>query len=379
MFPRMLPNAQTHRIGDKSIPQEWKIESTLPKRKRSKKLDSVSNSSKISTAPTPPNASGEIFNDVDDPDMDKYRKKYKQMHEDEAKQYLNLASKGDLCNMYQLLPPAKSVLPPPPASIALKLKDPFQMCVVGMTGSGKTNFVYNIYKTYGCFDRVFLLAKDTEEHLYEEFVKSLKEEGKRTGRDIIKVSNNLKDFPDITALNKRNREKKERTLLIIDDMINEKAKDLKDIINAWTLGRKGMIYPVWIGQSYFQTPIMIRKNSSIIALGRLASEKDMKRIVAEQPQLSLDHKEIGNLYKKIQMTYGDMNFLLVDTNSNEAGLQFRHNLAPYSIFPQGYNPSKINNHNSNSSSPNPLPSTNKKRKQPSFEDIHSQLHNEDIQ
>lgn len=277
-----------------------------------------------------------VFDDKEGEVDGNAKKKIKEKHEAESKQYLKRTMAGTLVNMYQVWE-NKDEKEQPASIKAMHLKVPMQVVICGKTGAGKTNLLMNIYKSGNCWDRVYIFAKDKEEHLYKSFVEELKKEGQILGKEIVKVFTSLKDFPSITNLNKVLRDKKERMMLIVDDQINESAKSLKDVLDAYILGRKGDISPFFLTQSFFRAPIVIRENTSLICLGRLAGEQDMKRIVKEFPQLLLNAEQITELYKKIQLQYGDMNFLTVDTSANELGLQFRLNLAPYSIFPPNHN------------------------------------------
>lgn len=321
-FPTSF-SASVHRLGSASLPHELM---PVPKKRGRPKL----NKSKDEEKKIAPPPESKIFEDTEV--SSSALKKAKKDHENMSKYFIKALESGTLANMYQIHEPdKKNVQPEPEGCKRLHLKSPTQFIISGMTGSGKTNFLLNIEKAIW-FDRVFLFAKDSSEHLYEAFVKELKSRGQSIGKEIIKVYNHLNDFPNISQLNETLRKNKENALLIVDDMINENPKDMKNIFNAWTLGRKGGIWPVWIGQRYFGTPKIIRDNSSFIALGRLASEKDMKRIIREFPQLDITPEELSRLYKQIQQTYGDMNFLSVDINAKDKSDQFRLNLAPGSIF-----------------------------------------------
>lgn len=270
--------------------------------------------------------------------------------EQKAKLFLDLAMKGDLANMYEVYPEEKKE-PDPPQLAALFLKDPSQWVVCGKTGAGKTNFTLNLYNVANCYDRVDLIVKDKDEHLYTEFIKELKEEGRRTGKDILKIYNSIRSYPAVKDISDALRAKKERLLVIIDDQVNESARDLKQILDIYIMGRKGGITPMFLTQSFFDTPKVIRKNTSHIALGRLSGEQDMKRIVREFPQLNTTWRDAEQLYKHVMMKYGDMMFLTVDTSANEKGLQFRLNLAPYSLFPKDSSQSNSSSSSSSSSSP----------------------------
>jgi hypothetical protein len=254
----------------------------------------------------------------------------------EAEKYLKVVAGGNLVNMYKVFEDPETEKERKestcPNAEYLKLKMPFQIIVCGKTGAGKTNLVENLVHALGCFDRFWLYTKDCDELLYKKWVDKLKKEEEKLGETIIEVSNDIKTFPSIIKVNNDLRQKKHKGFLILDDMVNENIKDLKETTNGWTLGRKGGLSVCFITQSYFRTPKVIRENSSLLALGRLASVADMKRIVREY-SLDKSAEELMALHQQV-MQQGDMNFLLIDLYNNEPGLRYRMNLAPYSLFPK---------------------------------------------
>jgi hypothetical protein len=254
----------------------------------------------------------------------------------EAERYLKVVAQGNLVNMYKVYEKPQDSKERKefscPNAEHLHIKMPFQMIVCGKTGAGKTNLVENIIHALGCFDHFWLFTKDRDETLYKHWIDEVKKEEEKLGETILEVSNDIKTFPSIIKVNEELRMKKHKGFLIVDDMVNENVKDLKETINGWTLGRKGGLSVCFITQSYFRTPKVIRENSSLLALGRLASIMDMKRIVKEY-SLDKSAEELMMLHNKV-MQQGDMNFMLIDLYNNEPGLRYRMNLAPYSLFPK---------------------------------------------
>lgn len=200
----------------------------------------------------------------------------------------------------------------------LKIKIPFQMCVTGSTGSGKTNALLQLVKKMNCFDHVMLWAKDTEESLYATFIHQLREAEKKSGESILTVSNNISDLPSVDSVNKEHN-----TLLIIDDMITEKSKELKRVDEYYIRGRKKNVSVAFLSQSYFDIPLILRKQSSYFIFTKIGGERDLTTILKDF-RLGLDDSQIMKMYEEAT-TGGFPNFFMIDLKTNDKSLRFRRN------------------------------------------------------
>lgn len=207
-----------------------------------------------------------------------------------------------------------------------QVKLPFRMCVTGTTGSGKTNAVLNLAEKINAFDKVMIFAKDTEEALYASFIDKLREAEKKTGTQILTVSNNIDDLPSVDTINK-----KANTLLLVDDMVTEKDKALAKVSEYWIRGRKKNVSCVFLSQSYFGIPIMIRKNTSYFIFTKIGTDSDLARILKDF-QLGVSESQIIALYKTATAG-GFPNFLMVDVNATDPSLRFRRNFKPIEASP----------------------------------------------
>jgi hypothetical protein len=256
----------------------------------------------------------------------------------EQKEFLNKTMRGELVNMYEKYPdkPEDKVKQPPAAEI-LKMNLPVRGIIAGKSGSGKTNFLLNLIKSFNCFDEIWLFAKDTNEQLYQHFIEEIKKQEQQLGKTILHVCNNIDQIPKISELNERLRKEKKHALVIVDDMINEGAKKLAGLCDIYTLGRKGNISPWFLTQDWFKSPFTIRKNLSDLVLGQLCNVDDCKRIVNRIPQVCMTADRLYALHDKIvgDKSVSPPNLLSIRLDADEPGLMFRKNLAPYSVFPKG--------------------------------------------
>lgn len=256
-----------------------------------------------------------------------------------SKKFLEVAMQGGLVNMYDLYPKDKDEFIEQPAQAKiLNIKLPFQMVITGKTGSGKTNYVENLEKCLGGFDKIWLVAKDADEFLYKKLIEEIRKEEKATGKQILTVMNSPKMFPNIIGLNEMMRKNKWKGLVIVDDMVNEPLRDMQEILNCWTLGRKGNLSVIYLTQKHYKAPKVIRDNISHLTMGVLSSSNDCARIVKELPQVDMDPKALQKLHQDLIRTENPNhthNLLTIDMTGKEPGLMYRQNLAPYSIFPKG--------------------------------------------
>lgn len=244
---------------------------------------------------------------------------------------------GKLVNFYEHLPKEfKANIDTYPNYKKMRIQVPFQSIVVSRTGGGKTNIVFNIMSAVNCFDRIWLFTKNPDEPLYAWLINKLRKLEEKFKREIITVSNDISTFPDVGEIGADLADKKARGLLIVDDFVNANENELRNVQNAWIAGRKAGTAPgekggglscIFISQSYFRTPKVIRENSQLIFLGQLASTQDLKRIVAEY-SLDVSANQLVQMHQYV-MKQGPMNFLTIDLyNTNDKHLKYRNNFAP---------------------------------------------------
>jgi hypothetical protein len=193
---------------------------------------------------------------------------------------------------------------------------PFRMLICGPSGARKSNSVMNIIQKFNCFSKIYLIAKTLEEPLYEYLSDVCSELEKRTGRSVLEKSNKLSDIQPCEAY-----DREETTLFVIDDMICE--KDLTMVSDLFIRGRKFGISLLFVTQSYYKTPKLIRQNLTHLILKKINGKRDLNMILREQ-SLSKDVDEILQIYKFI-VSQGDCNFFLIDFVTNNPNLTYRMN------------------------------------------------------
>lgn len=225
-------------------------------------------------------------------------------------------------NFYKLLPKKyKHDKPTYPNFSKIRIELPFRSLIIGASGSGKTNLLLNIISNINAWNKIFLIAKNTTEPLYQFLIDVIKEVELKAKTNILTVGNNIDDIPDIDTFNPN-----DSNLLILDDLISEKESKLNNINAIFIRGRKQNLSTIFISQSYFKIPLMIRQNADYMVLKKINSSKDLKRIVSEY-SLDLSADDIMKLYKYANT--GELtDFFLIDLITTDYKYKYRKNFEP---------------------------------------------------
>lgn len=221
----------------------------------------------------------------------------------------------------------------------LLFQHPFRLLITGPSGCGKTNLLVNLIKGFEKpkdlgleFDALYICAKDIYEPKYSKlqedytFFDDIEEE------DIFKIFKKNKRF--LLQLFKKFKKQNLfspyldefitvddldpllKNLVIFDDCITE--KDQGKIEDFFIRGRKKNASIIYISQSYYSTPINIRKNCNYFIFFKLQS-REIKRIISE-----IDGGFKIKLYEKcVQKPY---DFFMLDLKDKKK--RYRRNFEP---------------------------------------------------
>jgi DNA helicase HerA-like ATPase len=202
----------------------------------------------------------------------------------------------------------------------LNIQVPFNMCIIGATGSCKTNFLMNLIEYINCFTKIKLYVKVPDEPLYKYLVDSIRKVEKKLDCSIIEVHSNIDELPDVDSI-KEDYDNGEVTLIIFDDLINEKSKKLDKVGAYFTHGRKYNICNVFISQSYFKIPMIIRQNSQYLVFQKIKNKRDLVRILADNT-FDIEPDQLVEMYKKAQKLG---KAFLIDSKTTDDKLRYRLN------------------------------------------------------
>lgn len=200
-------------------------------------------------------------------------------------------------------------------------KHPFRLLITGPSGCGKTNLLLNFIYDWLDFDRLYVCAKDIEEPKYSELrekytmfdgleesdlkkcrqKKKMTEMFRRFKKEETLFTNELEDFITVDDLDRA-----VRNLVVFDDCITEKCQ--KPIEDLFIRGRKKNASVIYLSQSYYATPINIRKNCNYFIFFKL-QPRDIQAIIREIDG-GLSKEEFMGLYK--ESTRNPFDFFMLD-------------------------------------------------------------------
>tara|TARA_R110000868_G_scaffold31179_2_gene114379 strand:+ start:1088 stop:1789 length:702 start_codon:yes stop_codon:yes gene_type:complete len=190
------------------------------------------------------------------------------------------------------------------------IKLPFRMIIAGNSGSGKTQTLLNIlYNMPDTFEKIFITTKCKNEPLYEFLEEKLKDKG-------LKITEGIENLPDLDKF-----DKEEQTLIILDDLVNEPARQQRPIADYFIRARKKNASLIYISQSFYAVPKIIRDNITYLIIKQVSSMKNLT-MIARECSLGIDKKQLTEIYK--DATKNKQDFLMIDLEG-EPEERFRKN------------------------------------------------------
>ena len=143
------------------------------------------------------------------------------------------------------------------------------MCVVAPSGSGKTNFLINLLSLFsagkGTFASITIITKNKDEPLYKWIMEK---------SDQIIIKEGVHHTPPLDKF-----DKEVNHLVVWDDLVL--AKDLSMVEQYYIRARKKNVSCIFISQSFFKIPKIIRNNCSYMVLLKLSGNREVNLILSE--------------------------------------------------------------------------------------------------
>jgi hypothetical protein len=175
-----------------------------------------------------------------------------------------------MINYYETID--KKFLDPSPPNPNFNLhgfKIPFRSCVVAPSGSGKTNMVTGLIHLFckgtGSFNTITIICRDATEPLYRHLASK---------SDSIMVREGLENLPILDDFDKDLSH-----LVIIDDMVLDKNQNR--ICEYYIRCRKRNVSIMYLSQSYFMIPKIIRNNCNYLILLKMSGDREVNLIMKE--------------------------------------------------------------------------------------------------
>jgi hypothetical protein len=189
-----------------------------------------------------------------------------------------------IINFYEVIPKKYLLEAENPNYNVHNIDLPFRMCVVAPSGSGKTNFLVNLIKVFsqgkGTFADIHICTANKDEPLYNWLTKE---------NEQITISEGILSTPKLDSM-----DKEENHLVIWDDLVL--TKDLSSVEKYYIRARKLNCSVVFLSQSYYDIPKMIRKNSSYLVVLNLGGSKRETTALLNEWGTELDKDELKAIY-----------------------------------------------------------------------------------
>ena len=192
---------------------------------------------------------------------------------------------------------------------------PFRSLVVAPSGSGKSNFITNLISLFckgkGTYDNIYIFCKCKDEPLYRYLADKSK--------GLIEVFENLEKLPALNDLNAC-----KQTLIIFDDMVTDIKKH--PIISEYFIrGRKKGASIMFLSQSYYNTPKIIRQNVNYVVILKLGGTRDINSLLREV-SIGLTKEQLLDMYKEATKIKFDVMIINLEKSGNE---RYRKNFLQY--------------------------------------------------
>lgn len=150
-----------------------------------------------------------------------------------------------------------------------KMKIPMRCGVVGPSGSSKTNFLCNLIHLFsigkGSFADCKIFTKNKDEPLYK-FLASKS--------DQIQIIEGIESIPPLDKMDKELNH-----LVVFDDLVLNKNQ--APIENYYIRARKLNCSVIYLSQSYYRIPKIIRNNCSYMIILKLSGNREVNMILSE--------------------------------------------------------------------------------------------------
>ena len=209
-------------------------------------------------------------------------------------------NKAELLNWYDVMPKKFLTKSHNPNFKIHGLKIPFRMLIIGNSGAGKTQTLLNImHNMNGTFNNIFVITKNKDEPLYNFIENKLGDKG-------LKIVEGIEHAPNLD----KDIDKEDQTLIVMDDLVLEKNQS--ELEGYFIRARKLNCCLIYIAQSYYRVPRIIRQNLNYLVIKQVSSFKDLYRIMGEYT-LGVEKSVLKKLYE--DSTQEKQDFLLIDLDA----------------------------------------------------------------
>ena len=163
----------------------------------------------------------------------------------------------------------------------------FKMLIAGPSGSGKTNqLLYIMAKPLICFDKLYLYARNLEQEKYKALERIMAQISGKVGYELLECSNDeilpVKELDSVS----------QKVVIFDDYMWNDNQKEL---INYFAQARHKNCSVIYLSQSFYGCPKMIRMNCYHFCVYEFLSFRE-KGLISKE--LGVNKEQYGSAIKK---------------------------------------------------------------------------------
>jgi hypothetical protein len=195
-----------------------------------------------------------------------------------------------------------------------------RILLVGCSGSGKTNALLNLLNHFtNTFQHIHLCTAQADEPLYKYLQDKMKPEN-------LTIYDKIEALPSVDNINPDYKDG-DQVLLIFDDMLSQqKQLNSNAILSYYIRGRKKNITIIFISQSFFQFPKVLRNQLNYLIITKVSSDKDLK-LICSNYTLGVSLDKMVKLYEDATST--QTNFFKVDLTTADLSRKFSKNFVNY--------------------------------------------------
>ena len=171
---------------------------------------------------------------------------------------------------------------------------------IGGTGSGKTNALIDFLsrKDEAFYEIILFNPVSADEPLYNLLKSKIPE---------MKVITDIAELPDVKSFEE---DRKNEKLIIFDDWINLKPKEMKKLNDFAISGRKAGFTSFYMSQSYTATPKIITRNANYFIIFKLNDNHTIQNILKNHNIHDVDKEHFKKMYH--EATNEPRSFFMVD-------------------------------------------------------------------
>ena len=191
------------------------------------------------------------------------------------------------------------------------IKPKSMIMAIGATGSGKTNSLLDFIarRDESFYEIIIFTGANVDEPLFAELKRKMPD---------VKIIDTVADIPDLKSFDD---DKEHEKLIVFDNWITLKPKEMIKINEYLTAGRHNGFTCFLMSQNYTNIPKIIMRNIHYIILFKLSDNASINNIIRNHNVNGIDKETFKNIY--LDAVKEPFDFFMIDMRSRESHL--RHN------------------------------------------------------